>query len=201
MGDIAKFATGDRRRARLKAQGRAHPPRQPRPLPGVRPRHRREPQGLLVLVARGRRLRLCHLEVQGRQEPAPSRWRASSSRPGAPSKPVTGFKGRSGKSFRARLALQQNEDGKWRVEFDEPWAEEGAKPPEAEAPEGEETAAVQHPAAAAWRIRPARDALPAGRRAGFASTNPAGASRVSAGRRAGFVVYAAGIAIRDRGEA
>ncbi len=46
---------------------------------------------------------------------------------------VTGFKGRSGKSFRARLALQQNEDGKWRVEFDEPWAKEGAKPPEVEA--------------------------------------------------------------------
>jgi DNA topoisomerase III len=45
---------------------------------------------------------------------------------------VTGFKGRSGKSFRARLALQQTEDGKWRVEFDEPWAKEGAKPPEAE---------------------------------------------------------------------
>jgi DNA topoisomerase-3 len=47
-------------------------------------------------------------------------------------KPVTGFKGRSGKSFRARLALQQNEEGKWRVEFDEPWARDGAKPPEAE---------------------------------------------------------------------
>ena len=47
---------------------------------------------------------------------------------------VTGFKGRSGKSFRARLALQQTEDGKWRVEFDEPWAKEGAKPPEAEEP-------------------------------------------------------------------
>src|SRR3954447_14078145 len=45
-------------------------------------------------------------------------------------KPVTGFKGRSGRSFRARLALQQSEDGKWRVEFDEPWAREGAKPPE-----------------------------------------------------------------------
>ena len=27
----------------------------------------------------------------------------------------------------------QTEDGKWRVEFDEPWAKEGAKPPEAEA--------------------------------------------------------------------
>jgi DNA topoisomerase-3 len=45
---------------------------------------------------------------------------------------VTGFKGRSGRSFRAKLALMQTEDGKWRVEFDEPWAKEGAKPPEAE---------------------------------------------------------------------
>jgi DNA topoisomerase-3 len=47
-------------------------------------------------------------------------------------KPVTGFKGRSGRSFRARLALQQGADAKWRVEFDEPWAREGAKPPEEE---------------------------------------------------------------------
>jgi DNA topoisomerase-3 len=46
--------------------------------------------------------------------------------------PVTGFRGRSGRSFRARLALQQAEDGKWRVEFDEAWAREGAKPPAAE---------------------------------------------------------------------
>ena len=51
---------------------------------------------------------------------------------GRTEKPVTGFKGRSGKSFRARLALQQTDEGKWRVEFDEPWAKEGAKPPEAE---------------------------------------------------------------------
>ena len=51
---------------------------------------------------------------------------------GRTEKPVSGFKGRSGRSFRARLALQQTEDGKWRVEFDEPWAREGAKPPEAE---------------------------------------------------------------------
>ncbi len=50
---------------------------------------------------------------------------------GRTARPVTGFKGRSGKSFRARLALQQSEDGKWRVEFDEPWARDGAKPPEA----------------------------------------------------------------------
>ena len=53
---------------------------------------------------------------------------------GRTAKPVTGFKGRSGKSFRARLALQQSEEGKWRVEFDEPWASEGAKPPDEESP-------------------------------------------------------------------
>ncbi len=51
---------------------------------------------------------------------------------GRTQKPVSGFKGRSGKSFRAKLELQQTEEGKWRVEFDEPWAKEGAKPPEAE---------------------------------------------------------------------
>jgi DNA topoisomerase-3 len=45
---------------------------------------------------------------------------------GRTAQPVSGFKGRSGRSFRARLALQQNEEGKWRVEFDEPWAKEGA---------------------------------------------------------------------------
>jgi DNA topoisomerase-3 len=56
-------------------------------------------------------------------------------------KPVTGFKGRSGRSFRARLALMQTEDGKWRVEFDEPWAREGAKPPEGEEQPADESAA------------------------------------------------------------
>jgi DNA topoisomerase-3 len=53
---------------------------------------------------------------------------------------VTGFKGRSGRSFRAHLALSQTEEGKWRVEFNEEWAKEGAKPPEAET---ESTADVQ----------------------------------------------------------
>ncbi len=51
---------------------------------------------------------------------------------GRTERPVTGFKGRSGKSFRARLALQQSEEGRWRVEFDETWARDGFKPPEAE---------------------------------------------------------------------
>ncbi len=52
---------------------------------------------------------------------------------------VTGFRGRSGRSFRAHLALSQTEEGKWRVEFDELWAKEGAKPPEAEAETAGET--------------------------------------------------------------
>jgi DNA topoisomerase III len=68
---------------------------------------------------------------------------------GRTAKQVTGFKGRSGRSFRARLALQQSEEGKWRVEFDEAWAKEGAKPPEAEeAPAAEAPAAAESPAAA-----------------------------------------------------
>ena len=72
---------------------------------------------------------------------------------GRTAKAVTGFKGRSGKSFRARLALQQSEDGKWRVEFDEPWAKEGAKPPETDqAPEGDraetDSPGAEQPAAA-----------------------------------------------------
>jgi DNA topoisomerase-3 len=51
---------------------------------------------------------------------------------GYTSRAVTGFKGRSGRSFRAHLAMRQTEDGKWRVEFNEEWAKEGAKPPDAE---------------------------------------------------------------------
>ena len=71
-------------------------------------------------------------------------------RTGRTEKPVTGFKGRSGKGFRARLALMQAEDGKWRVEFDEPWAREGAKPPEGEdpaAPSAAQPASGEPPAA------------------------------------------------------
>jgi len=64
---------------------------------------------------------------------------------GRTAKPVTGFKGRSGRSFRAKLALMQNEEGRWRVEFDEPWAKEGAKPPEAD--EAAEALAVPETAA------------------------------------------------------
>ena len=72
---------------------------------------------------------------------------------GRTERPVTGFKGRSGKSFRARLALQQNDEGRWRVEFDEPWARDGAGAAAAAAdpPAGEdaEAAAVANGAGAA----------------------------------------------------
>jgi DNA topoisomerase-3 len=46
---------------------------------------------------------------------------------GRTEKPVTGFRGRSGRTFRAKLRLEQSEDGKWRVEFDEDWAKEPPK--------------------------------------------------------------------------
>jgi DNA topoisomerase-3 len=49
---------------------------------------------------------------------------------GKTEKPVTGFRGRSGRTFRAKLRLEQGEDGKWRVEFDEDWANQ--QPQEAE---------------------------------------------------------------------
>jgi DNA topoisomerase-3 len=57
---------------------------------------------------------------------------------GYTAQPVSGFRGRSGRSFRARLALQQSPEGKWRLEFNEQWAREGVKPPEVE---GEQPAA------------------------------------------------------------
>jgi DNA topoisomerase-3 len=62
---------------------------------------------------------------------------------GYTARPVTGFRGRSGRSFRAHLALSQTADGKWRVEFNEAWAREGAKPPDQETvPGGEAVAAA-----------------------------------------------------------
>ncbi|MFL5841590.1 MAG: hypothetical protein ACJ77Z_14170, partial [Thermoleophilaceae bacterium] len=51
---------------------------------------------------------------------------------------VTGFRGRSGRTFRAKLKLEQNEEGKWRVEFDEDWAQ-GPRP----SPPAEEDAGPQ----------------------------------------------------------
>src|SRR3954467_6829732 len=74
---------------------------------------------------------------------------------GGTEKPVPGFKGRSGRSFRAKLKIERDDAGKWRVEFDEEWAKE--PPPEvpregepeaaeASAPAGNGAAADQAPA-------------------------------------------------------
>ena len=48
---------------------------------------------------------------------------------GRTTEPVTGFKGRSGRTFPAHLKLLKDDSGKWRVEFDEPWAQDGGDPP------------------------------------------------------------------------
>jgi DNA topoisomerase III len=55
---------------------------------------------------------------------------------GRTAKQVTGFRGRSGRSFRAKLKLEQDEEGKWRVDFDEEWATRPrAQPPDEESEE------------------------------------------------------------------
>jgi DNA topoisomerase-3 len=61
---------------------------------------------------------------------------------GKTEKQVTGFRGRSGRSFRAKLKMVQNEEGKWRVDFDEEWADGKPPPPteEAGAPDAAATA-------------------------------------------------------------
>jgi DNA topoisomerase III len=60
--------------------------------------------------------------------------REAGERPGVgrTAKPVTGFRGRSGRTFRAKLKLEQDEEGRWRVDFDEDWAKE---PPRGESEE------------------------------------------------------------------
>src|SRR5687767_14805891 len=71
---------------------------------------------------------------------------------GRTAKPVTGFRGRSGRTFRAKLKLEQVEDGKWRVDFDEEWAKE---PPKGEAEEDRAEAEAQ-PDGAAEEPQPQR---------------------------------------------
>ncbi len=43
---------------------------------------------------------------------------------GRTEKAVTGFRSRAGRTFRAKLRLEQTDEAKWRVEFDEDWAKE-----------------------------------------------------------------------------
>jgi DNA topoisomerase III len=59
---------------------------------------------------------------------------------GRTAKQVTGFRGRSGRTFRAKLRLEQNDEGKWRIEFDEDWARE---PPKEQQQEQEEAPAAE----------------------------------------------------------
>jgi DNA topoisomerase-3 len=58
---------------------------------------------------------------------------------GRTEKQITGFRGRSGRTFRAKLRLEQTAEGKWRVEFDEDWAKEPPK----EHPDGQRQADEQ----------------------------------------------------------
>ena len=51
---------------------------------------------------------------------------------GRTEKAVTGFRSRAGRTFRAKLRLEQTDEAKWRVEFDEEWAKE---PPKGESEE------------------------------------------------------------------
>ncbi len=59
---------------------------------------------------------------------------------GRTAKQITGFRGRSGRTFRAKLRLEQTAEGKWRVEFDEDWAKE---PPKEQADQQEEQPAAE----------------------------------------------------------
>ncbi len=69
---------------------------------------------------------------------------------GRTAKPVTGFRSRAGRTFRAKLKLEQDEEGKWRVDFDEEWAKE---PPKDESEE--ERAETRAAAPAGEPARPA----------------------------------------------
>lgn len=71
---------------------------------------------------------------------------------GRTAKPVTGFRGRSGRTFRAKLRVERTDEGKWRVEFDEDWAKE---PPKEEQPAAEEGEAANGTQPAAAEAAPA----------------------------------------------
>jgi DNA topoisomerase-3 len=95
-------------------------------------------------------------------------------RTGRTERQVTGFRSRAGKSFRAKLSLWQNEEGRWRVEFNEPWAKDGYKPPDAseEGTEGE-SAAVSGAATATVKNKPAAKRKPAAKKKAAPKKKPA----------------------------
>ncbi|HEY6780827.1 MAG TPA: DNA topoisomerase, partial [Thermoleophilaceae bacterium] len=68
---------------------------------------------------------------------------------GRTEKPVTGFRSRAGRTFRAKLRLESvGDEGKWRVEFDEEWAKEPPKGQSEEERAEAEAATGSAPAAA-----------------------------------------------------
>jgi len=93
------------------AQGRGRSSGPTSALPRLRPRHHREPQGLFVLVEGRPRMRFRDLEEEGQQDHSPvrvkeliqslreSRERGEDPGVGRTAKPVTGFRGRSGRTF------------------------------------------------------------------------------------------------------
>jgi DNA topoisomerase-3 len=72
---------------------------------------------------------------------------------GRTAKAVAGFRGRTGRTFRAKLKLEQVEEGKWRVDFDEEWAQEP--------PKTEEEGAAEAETGEQGEAEPARAAQPA----------------------------------------
>ncbi len=103
----------------------------PRAMPGVRAPDHGEPQGLLLLGARGPRLRLCDLEGQGRQADVGER-RQGADQDRLHRAARDGLSRALGPQLPRAPGLSQTEEGKWRVEFNEAWAKEGAKPPDHE---------------------------------------------------------------------
>ena len=85
---------------------------------------------------------------------------------GRTEKPVTGFRGRSGRSFRAKLKLVQDDEGKWRVDFDEEWATGAPRPQQAESEEAASSADRDGAAAGGTRSRAAKPGEAGGAAAG-----------------------------------
>jgi DNA topoisomerase III len=75
---------------------------------------------------------------------------------GRTAKQVTGFRGRSGRTFRAKLKLEQDDEGKWRVDFDEDWAKEPPKDAGEDGGAGDEGAQAEEDGRPAPRKAPAR---------------------------------------------
>ena len=95
---------------------------------------------------------------------------------GRTEKPVTGFKGRSGRTFRAKVKLGQDpESGKWRADFDEEWAQQPREPTAGE----EQTVAAGTDGASSVGGKGAREAPSTGN--GTGSGSAASGSKNGAG--------------------